>query len=205
MSLPDNQGPNSCALDKQNDDIFIPQEDVNEKDNKDIQELNKELADARVKNKHLNDKLLRLQAELENFKKRVERDKCEFFKYALEKLIKDFLPVLDHLELAIKSAKASRDFDSFSEGIQLIYKQLKEVLEKEGLNNICSVGEKFDPCKHEAVMHVESKNHEKNVIIEEHKKGYFLKDRLLRPAMVTVAKEPESKKTAKADDDRREE
>ena len=124
----------------------------------------------------------------------MEREKCEYFKYALERLIKDLIPVFDHLELAIQSAKESRNFESFSEGIQLIYKQLKDILAKEGLTYECAVGEKFDPCKHEAMMHMESAEHEPNVVMEEHKKGYFLNDRLIRPAMVTVAKRPEGKK-----------
>jgi molecular chaperone GrpE len=127
----------------------------------------------------------------------MEREKCEYFKYALERLIKDLLPVFDHLELAIQSAQESRDFDGFAEGVQLIYKQLKDILEKEGLKYECAVGEPFDPCKHEAMLHMESENHKPNVVMEEHKKGYFLNDRLIRPAMVTVAKKPEGKKPSK--------
>jgi molecular chaperone GrpE len=157
-------------------------------------EISEELATEKERNKELYDKYLRLQAEFENFKKRMEREKCEYFKYALERLIKDLIPVFDHMELAIQSAKESRNFESFSEGIQLIYKQLKDILVKEGLTYECSVGEKFDPCKHEAMMHMESAEHEPNVVMEEHKKGYFLNDRLIRPAMVTVAKRPEEKK-----------
>ncbi|MGA1790924.1 MAG: nucleotide exchange factor GrpE [bacterium] len=164
----------------------------------DIPEGNKDISDdlaiEKERNKELYDKYLRLQAEFENFKKRMEREKCEYFKYALERLIKDLIPVFDHLELAIQSAKESKNFESFSEGIQLIYKQLKDILAKEGLSYECSVGEKFDPCKHEAMMHMESADHEPNVVMEEHKKGYFLNDRLIRPAMVTVAKRPEEKK-----------
>ena len=161
---------------------------------KKFSEIEEKLSSEKEKNKELSDNYLRLKAEFENFKKRMERDKGEFFKYALEKLIKDILPVLDHMELAIKSADESKDFDSFSEGVRLIYKQLKEILCKEGLSNVCSIGEKFDPCKHEAVMHVESEKHEPNVVMEEIKKGYILNDRLIRPAMVTVAKKPEKHK-----------
>lgn len=200
MFMPDDQQSVSHESDNQKEDIASWQEPKTKGEEKDQSNLATELAAERQKNKSLHDKYIRLQAELENFKKRIERDKCEFYKYAIEKLIKDFLPVLDHLELAIKSAKESKDFDSFSEGVELIYKQLKEILEKEGLNYVCSEGTKFDPCKHEAVMHIESEHHGKNIIIKEHKKGYFLKDRLLRPAMVTVAKEQEGKKDAKVYD-----
>ena len=172
-------------------------EDKTSGNQKDVLKLSEELDAEREKNKALYDKYLRLNAEFENFKKRMEREKCEYFKYALERLIKDLLPVFDHLDLAIQSAQESRDFDGFAEGVQLIYKQLKDILEKEGLKYECAVGEPFDPCKHEAMMHMESENHEPNVVMEEHKKGYFLNDRLIRPAMVTVAKKPEGKKPPK--------
>ena len=162
-----------------------------------VASLSRELAAEREKNKELYDKHLRLHAEFENFKKRMEREKCEYYKYALERLVKDLLPVFDHLELAIKSAEESKDFERFSEGIKLIHKQLKDTLEKEGLTYECAVGERFDPCKHEAMMHLETDAHEPNMVMEEHKKGYFLNDRLIRPAMVTVAKRPEGKKTPK--------
>ncbi len=187
MALPDNQESISTEFTEQ---ANKESEHVKEKDDT---KLIEELTAEKEKNKGLYDKYVRLQAEFENFKKRVERDKCEFYKYALEKLIKDILPALDNFELAIKSANISKDFESFSEGVQLIYTQLKDILEKEGLNYECSVGEIFDPSKHEAVMLIESKDHKKNQIIEELKKGYFLKDRLIRPAMVTVAKKPEYK------------
>ena len=162
-----------------------------------VPSLSRELVAEREKNKELYDKYLRLHAEFENFKKRMEREKCEYYKYALERLVKDLLPVFDHLELAIKSAEESKDFERFSEGIKLIHKQLKDTLEKEGLKYECAVGERFDPCKHEAMMHLETDAHEPNVVMEEHKKGYFLNDRLIRPAMVTVAKRPEGKETPK--------
>jgi molecular chaperone GrpE len=170
-----------------------PMQKTASKDEDTLSKLTEELTAEKEKSKELYERYLRLQAEFENFKKRMEREKCEYFKYALERLIKDLLPVFDHFEMAIKSSEGSKDFDSFSKGIQLIYKQLKDILAKEGLAYECSVGEKFDPCKHEAMMHIESGTHEPNVIVEEHKKGYFLNDRLIRPAMVTVAKKPEKK------------
>jgi molecular chaperone GrpE len=177
-----------------------PMQKDTSKDKNALSKLTEELTAEKEKSKELYDKFLRSQAEFENFKKRMEREKCEYFRYALERLIKDLLPVFDHFELAINSAEESRDFDSFSKGIQLIYKQLKDILAKEGLTYQCSIGKKFDPCKHEAMMHIESGKHEPNVVVEEHKKGYFLNDRLIRPAMVTVAKKPESKKPSNDND-----
>ena len=184
MPFPDDQG----AVSEKRSKRKIESATVEEKE-KDLSNIEGKLSEEKEKNKELSEKYLRLTAEFENFKKRIERDKREFYKYAMEKLIKDMLPVLDNIELAIKSAEESRDFDSFSEGVKLIYKQFKEVLCKEGLTDVCAVGEKFDPCKHEAVMHMESEKHEPDVVMEEHKKGYFLNDRLIRPSMVTVAKE----------------
>jgi len=166
-----------------------------------VASLSRELAAEKEKNKELYDKHLRLLAEFENFKKRMEREKCEYYKYALERLVKDLLPVFDHLELAIKAAEGSDDFKGFSEGVKLIHKQFKDVLEKEGLRYECAVGEPFDPCKHEAMLHLETEAHEPNMVMEEHKKGYFLNDRLIRPAMVTVAKRPEERKTPKGGHD----
>lgn len=167
--------------------------------NKTAKLLEKELKAERDKNRELYDRYVRLQAEVENYKKRIERDKCDFYKYALEKFIKDMLPVLDNLELAIKSSEQNKDFGSFAEGIQMIFNQLVDVLKKEGLSYECAVGEMFDPSKHEAIMQIESKHHEKDQIVDEIKKGYFLKDRLLRPAMVTVAKKPEGGKITESD------
>ncbi|MBN2374390.1 nucleotide exchange factor GrpE [bacterium] len=197
MSFPEDQRSVSQDPDSQEGDDAQRQgnrtmEDKEEKT--DITSLSKDLASEREKNRELFEKYIRLQAEFENFKKRMEREKCEFFKYSQERLIKDILPVLDHLELAIKSANESKDIDSFTEGVRLIHKQLHDTLAKEGLTYVCSVGEKFDPCRHEAVMHIESYHHKPDVVMEELKKGYFLNDRLIRPTMVKVAKKPQGKK-----------
>ena len=153
-----------------------------------IEKMEEELAKEQEKNKELYDKYLRIHAEFENFKKRKEKEKEDFCKYAVERQIKALLPVIDHFELAIQSSEESKDFKIFFEGINLIYKQLKDILAKEGVVHATSLGEKFDPIVHEAIMQKETKEHENNIIIEEHQKGYFLNERLIRPARVTVAK-----------------
>lgn len=204
MSFPDDQRPISQDPDVQEGGDAQRQDnpEMEEKEGKtDIPDLSKDLAAEREKNRDLFDKYIRLQAEFENFKKRMEREKCEFYKFSQERLIKDILPVLDHLELAIKSVNESRDLDSFTEGVRLIHKQLNDILAKEGLTYVCSLGEKFDPFRHEAVMHIESCHHKPDVVMEELKKGYFLNDRLIRPTMVKVAKKPQGKKVKDISDE----
>jgi len=138
------------------------------------------------------DRLLRAQAELENYKKRVEREKSSLVKYGNEELIKAILPVIDNLERAIDHPPGENS-DGLKEGIKITLNQLLQVLEKFGVTPVPSVGEPFDPSKHEAMMQVESTDHEPNTVVTELQKGYFLNDRLIRPAMVSVAQPPRQK------------
>ncbi len=135
------------------------------------------------------DRFLRAQAELENYKKRVEREKSSLIKYGNEEFIKAILPIIDNLERALDHTPGENP-DGLTEGIQITLNQLLQVLEKFGVTPIASVGEPFDPSKHEAMMQVESTDHEPNAVVSELQKGYFLKDRLIRPAMVSVARRP---------------
>ena len=153
-----------------------------------IEHLKNDYQNQKGKNQEISDKYLRLQAEFENFRKRMEREKADFLKYSMENFFKELLPVIDNFELALESAKKASDLEGFSEGVKLIHKQLQDILQKEGLAHFSSVGEPFDPMKHQAVMQVESDTHSENTIVEELKKGYLLKERLLRPALVSVAK-----------------
>jgi molecular chaperone GrpE len=135
------------------------------------------------------DRFLRAQADLENYKKRVEREKNNLVKYGNEDLIKAILPVIDNLERALNHS-AEENLGGFLEGIRITIDQFHKVLEKFGVTPIPAVGEPFDPSKHEAMMQVESTDHEPNTIVSEHQRGYLLNDRLLRPAMVSVARSP---------------
>ena len=135
------------------------------------------------------DRFLRAQAELENYKKRVEREKSSLVKYGNEELIKAILPVIDNLERALDHPQGG-DPDGFMEGIKITLSQLLQVLEKFGVSPIPATGEPFDPSKHEAMMQVESADHEPNTVVSELQRGYFLNDRLIRPAMVSVARRP---------------
>jgi molecular chaperone GrpE len=134
------------------------------------------------------DRFLRQTADLENFKKRANREREDASRFANEGLVKELLPVVDNLERAISHTKEGGDGESFVEGVEMILKGLIDALAKHGVVQITSVGQPFDPQLHEAMAQVESADHEPNTVLQEHQKGYLLKDRLLRPSLVTVVK-----------------
>ncbi len=137
------------------------------------------------------DRLLRLQAEFENYRKRVNRERGEFIRYALEDLICDLLPVVDNFERAIASAHQHDNSHALLQGVEMVYKQVRDILAKRGLERIETLGKKFDPREHEAVMQVESEEHPDNTVIEESLAGYKLKNKVIRPAMVKVSQKPQ--------------
>jgi len=134
--------------------------------------------------KELTDSLQRLQAEFENYQKRVENEKQEFVKYSKADLIAKLLPILDSFELALKN---TTDKEKFVKGIELLFAQLYSMLEAEGLRPIKAAGEKFDPYKHEVLMKQKS-GKEEDLILEELQKGYMLNDKVLRHSKVKVSK-----------------
>jgi molecular chaperone GrpE len=135
------------------------------------------------------DKYIRLAAEFENYKRRAQRDQSDAIRYANESLLKKLLSTLDNLERAIQCGKDAGTTGSLLEGVELAHKQFLETVEKLGVRQVSSTGSLFDPNMHQAVAQVESETTEPNTVVEEFQKGYFLHDRILRPAMVTVAKE----------------
>ncbi len=159
---------------------------VPEQDEKEI--LKARIAELESEVSEIKDQMLRKQAELDNFRKRLLKDKEESIKYANVNLLTDLITIIDDFERAIQSATASRDFDSFHSGIELIEKQFTGMLEKKwGLTRIVSVGEEFDPQKHEAIGMEESSDYDTETVIEDYQKGYILQDRVIRPAKVKVA------------------
>jgi len=138
----------------------------------------------RQENRDLRDRVLRTMADYENFRKRAEREKQDFFRYALAGTMKELLPVLDNFERALEH---SEEDDDFHKGVSLIYKQLTEALQKAGLRAIVEANVKFDPNIHEAVVREEDSSVPSHTVIAVLQKGYFLNDRLLRPALVKVA------------------
>jgi molecular chaperone GrpE len=135
-------------------------------------------------NEDFRDRYMRTLADFENFRKRSEREKADFQRYALGSVIRDLLPVLDNFDRALEHADEG---DEFHKGVSLIYKQLFEVLQRHGLKPITESGVRFDPNIHEAVIREEDPSVPSHTVTALLQKGYFLHDRLLRPAMVKVA------------------
>ncbi len=130
---------------------------------------------------------LRTQADFDNFRRRSRQEKEEFAKYASQKLIEQLLPVYDNFERAMKATKEGGDIESLLKGVEMIYRQLEQVLDAEGVKPVDTVGKPFDPAVHQAVMQVETDEFEPGTVVEELQKGYTLKDKVIRPAMVKVS------------------
>jgi len=154
--------------------------------------LEEQLAAAREEARQNHERWLRERADLENVKKRAARERTETTKFANENVLKDLLPIVDNLERAIEHAQSGGNGQPLAEGVALVLKSLLDVLERNGVVRIQAKGTAFDPAQHEAMSHVESAEHRPNVVVEEHQPGYRLNDRLLRPALVTVAKAPDN-------------
>jgi molecular chaperone GrpE len=135
----------------------------------------------------LQDRLLRVAAEFDNYRKRVERDRRDQAESATAEALSDLLPIIDDLERALK-APAAGEAEGFRKGIELIHQQMIELLRKRGAKPIDAVGTDFDPRYHQAVVQESSADHREGEVMEEFARGYMLGDRLLRPAMVKVAK-----------------
>ncbi len=150
-----------------------------------LQDLRGKLAQKEEEARGNYDRFLRERAELDNFKKRMQREKAEAVRFACEPLIRELLPVVDNLERAVEHGNGNGK--SVLEGVQLVLRALLGILERHGVKRIDAVGEPFDPTRHEAMAQVESAEVEPNRVIEQHHTGYLLHDRLLRPALVTVS------------------
>src|SRR3989337_2265943 len=131
------------------------------------------------------------EAELENYKKRAEKEKAELISFSNERLLRELIPVVDNLERAIEHIEEGSDFSAIKDGVKLVLDNLLVVLKKFGVEPISALGAKFDPVKHEAVNQEESAEHGPGVVIKEFHKCYYLNNRLIRPAMVVISKLPE--------------
>lgn len=182
----------------ENNEKIKEEQNVSEKDQKDTKEISDvekeeveikpegKLERVKLEAEAARDRMLRIAADYDNYKKRAEKEKSEFMKYATERFIKDLLPTMDDLERAIASSKDPNGFESFREGVQIIYKQLNNVLTKYNVTPIEAIGKKFDPNLHEAMMQMPSAKPEEDVI-QEFQKGYILHDRVIRPSKVVVS------------------
>lgn len=151
--------------------------------------LKAKVAELEAANAELKDQMLRRQAELENYRKRLIRDKEEAVQFANESLIRDILGFLDNMERALTAAKNGGDVNALIEGFEMTQNQLLSTLDKNwGLKAIESVGHEFDPSLHEACMMTVDENLDKETVLEEFQKGYTLHDRVIRPSKVKIGK-----------------
>jgi len=184
---PDEEG-SETLLDNVDQELQMHLEEEKKEKEKEIEELRKKLGEKEKEVKEHYDRLLRVAADLDNYKKRAAKEKEEWVKFANEDLIKALLPFIDNLERAIIHAEKVEDAAVLIEGVRLTIQQLLKALGKFGLSQFESQGKPFDPTVHEAVLVVPTDQHEPNRVIEEFQKGYLLNDRLLRPATVSVSK-----------------
>jgi molecular chaperone GrpE len=139
------------------------------------------------------DQLLRLRAEWDNAKKRLEREKQDYAKWASESLVLQLLPIVDSFDAALQSLKHHDGTDPVVMGVKLINQQLHELLTREGVERLTTIGQPYDPERHEVMQQVETTEHDDNIVMEEIQAGYLMKGRLIRPAMVKVAITPKPK------------
>lgn len=152
------------------------------------EEITSELEQAKIEAQEYLGSLQRLQAEFENYRKRMLKEQTYVFETANQALVKSLLPIVDNFERAIgHKVTDAADFVEYSQGIELVYQYLLDVLHKEGLEAIDSLGEQFDPHCHEAMMQEPTDQHAENTVIEVFEKGYRFKGRVIRPARVKVS------------------
>ncbi|MDD5747222.1 MAG: nucleotide exchange factor GrpE [Candidatus Omnitrophica bacterium] len=155
----------------------------------------KEYAQLRDKEKEsleIREKMLRLQADFENIRKRLDREKIEFIKYSNEQIIKDLIPFVDDFQRAFTAADKTNDFNVLHRGVEMILNHLVALLKDKGVSAMDVVGKPFNPSYHEAMLQVESDEYPENTVVEELQKGYLLNDRVIRTAKVKVAKPKET-------------
>ena len=181
------ENPGQKVEDANADSLSLENESAGEGSPETALTLEAELKEAKTQTDDYYNRLQRLQAEFDNFRKRTFKEKEELVKYASERVVRELLPVIDNFERALEAAKNTQDFAALAQGVEMIFRQLNGVLGKEGLAEIEAVGQAFDPNLHEAIMQVDSEEHPANTVVEEVQKGYYLKDKVLRPSMVKVS------------------
>ncbi len=151
-----------------------------------------EYLELKAKETEVNEKMLRMQAEVENIKKRLERDRLEFIKFSNEQILSELVPFIDDFQRAFAAADKSRDFDVLHKGVEMILNHLLELLRSKGVSQIEAEGKPFDPAFHEAMLQVENDDYPDGTVVEELQKGYLLNGRVLRTAKVKVSKTKEN-------------
>lgn len=165
-------------------------ESEEESEDDELAKLKKDLEEKDEENLELKSHIQRLQADFDNFRKQGEKQKQDLIRFANEGLILKFIDIYEDMERALLN---STNEEELKEGLELIYSKMKNTLEKEGVEEIPAVGEKFDPFKHEALLTVDSPDHENNEIVDELMKGYTLKDKVIKYSKVRVCKKAKKK------------
>lgn len=183
------------AVDKETQDFMSEFEKADDSQVDDpLEDLAEKLKSKEQEAQENYDRLLRVSAEFENYKKRASREMEEFRKFSNQSLIKEMLSVVDNLELAMNSTNGHKTIDKgLLDGLEMTHKKILKVFEKFNVKPISAKGQPFDPTFHEAVMQEETDEYPGNTVINELQKGYLIHDRLLRPSMVVVAKSKEKK------------
>ena len=155
-----------------------------------VVQLREELTQALNDTKEHQEKYLRTMADMENLRKRTQRDKEELAKFANENILREILPVIDNLERAVEHAEQAESNDGLFEGVEMTLTQFSQLLNKFGVEPVDAIGQPFDPAYHQAMGQMESAEHPINTVVQQMQKGYQLNERLLRPAFVMLAKSP---------------
>lgn len=171
---------------EQQDENNLSEQD-NEVEVLNIDELKEKLEKAENASKDYLDKLQRSMAEFDNFRKRTIKEKANMYDDGVMETVKKLLPIIDNFERAVESASDEDKQNSFYQGIEMILKQIKDLLSTINVEEISAVGEQFNPSVHNAVMHIDDEQYGENEIIEQLQKGYKYKDKVIRPSMVKVA------------------
>lgn len=161
-------------------------------ENSDIARLRQELEDAKKRAEDYLARLKYVQADFENLKKRAERQLYQIREYCTEPLVVELLEIVDELELAVKAGCNSKSAESVTQGVEMTLKKLKRILENDGVSPIESIGKPFDPSRHNAIAKVERDDVPDCTVVEEVRKGYMMKEKVIRPSLVKVAVKPES-------------
>ncbi len=161
-------------------------------------QLEKQLEEKARESQENYERFLRALADLDNMKKRFQKEKEELLRFAARPLIEKLLPVMDDFTRAVTASKATKDFDALCQGVEMVQKKLMEILRSEGVTPIEAVNQQFDPRYHESLAVEDNPNLPDNIVIEEYQKGYLMRGRLLRPSLVKVARNPGSQEEDKA-------
>ncbi len=190
-------------IETEEEETKIPEEEFAEAEETPVAEIVEEgpseLEQAQQEAKDLRDEMLRMRAETDNLRKRLQREKQESVQFANERLIKQLIPIFENLDRALKAPDTN--VESLKEGVRMTSDQVLALFKKENVEPIQAVGEPFDPSIHEVLSQMESNDHDENTVIEEFSKGYRMNGRVLLPAQVVTAKKPAQEEPEDKDSD----